>query len=65
MQKQPGDIDSQFEIKSAILISANNAPEFENRRRQTHMSLSRIATFNQIIDKNLTQNDSIYKLLET
>ena len=46
MQKQPGDIDSQFEIKSAILISANNAPEFENRRRQTHMSLSRLATFN-------------------
>ena len=51
MQKRPGknipgDIDSQFEIKSAILISANGAPEFEIQRRQTHMSLSRIATFN-------------------
>jgi hypothetical protein len=56
---------SDFSTKVAIIISTDDSPEFQARRHTTLLKLQKLTRFDQIIDKNLSESDSIYQLCET
>ena len=59
------DLDSTFTKKVAILISTDDQPEFQAKRIQTKQKLQQLTVWSEIYDKNLSESNSIFQLIET